>query len=234
MAACGLLLVVVYLFCRTNIYILLRYRRREGNDDVFIRIYAWKGILSYVMKVPVVQVDWRDEMLWFESEMKNTAGDQRINRLFERHVMKKVVDLICHHPWRFRRIRERIQAKLRQTASFVRAVQDKVRCDRFICRLRFGLEDAAATAMLAGGIWMLQGLVSNSMRQRMTSCPVWLITPLFGQNILLIDLECIFRVRLGNIINALYHTDKQGGSNRGGTSDSEHDENDHGKHQRDG
>jgi hypothetical protein len=213
----GLLLVFVYAICQINIFVLLRYQRSDDNDYVFIRVYAWRGILSYVIKVPVVQVDWKEEMLWFESEMKETQGNKRINTVFERHLIKKIVDFICYHPRRFHRVWENIQTKVRQTTIFIRELQAKVRCDRLHCQVRFGLEDAAATGMLAGAVWMLRGLVSNMLRNQMTSgvCPVWMITPVFGKDVLLIDLECILRIRLGNIINALYNADKQGGSNRG-------------------
>ncbi|MDF2501079.1 MAG: hypothetical protein K0Q77_1793 [Anaerosporomusa subterranea] len=218
LVAFGLLLVFVYFIYQLNIYIQFRYQRRDNNDNVFIRVYAWRGILSYVIKVPVVQVDWQDEMLWFESEMKETkGGNKRINTVFERHLIKKVVDFIFYHPRRFRRLIEKFRTKLLQTKLIVRELHNKVRFDRFHCQVRFGLEDAAATGMLAGAFWMLKGLVSNTLRNQMTSgvCPVFTMTPVFGKDILVIDLECILRIRLGNIIKALYKADKQGGNNRG-------------------
>jgi hypothetical protein len=217
LAAFGLLLVFAYAIYQMNIYILFHYQRRDDNDHVFLRVYAWRGLLSYVIKVPVVEVDWRDEMLWFESEMKETKGNKRINKVFERHLIKKIIDFITYHPRRFRRMLEKIKTKITQTKIIIRELQDKVRFDRFHCQVRFGLEDAAATAMIAGGFWMVRGLVSNTLNRRMTSgvCPVFQMTPVFGKDVLVIDLECILRIGLGNIIKALYNADKQGGKNRG-------------------
>lgn len=130
LAAFGLLLVFAYAIYQMNIYVQFRYQRRDNNDYIFIRVYAWRGVLSYVTKVPVVQVDWRDEMLWFESEMKETKGNKRINTVFERHLIKKVVDYICYHPRRFRRLIEKMKTKLSQTKLIVRELHNKVRFDQ--------------------------------------------------------------------------------------------------------
>ena len=211
-AAMALLLLFAYAVFCTNIYVNLRYKRRGDNDNIFVRVYAWRGLLSYVVKVPVVQMDWRDEMLWFESELKETKGNRRFNTVFERHVIKKVVDFICYHPRHFRRIVGRIQQKIQQARTVIRGLHDKVRCDRLNCQIRFGMEDAAATAVAAGGFWMIRGLVVTALRSRMSfgACPVCTITPVFGKEVIVIDLECILRIRLGNIINALRKADNRG------------------------
>ena len=212
-----LLLLFAYAIYQTNIFILLRYQRRDDNDNVFIRVYAWRGLLSYIIRVPVVQVDWRDEMLWFESELKETKGNRRVNTVFERQLIKKIIDFICLHPRRFRRIIENIQTKISQTKIIIRELHAKVRCDRLNCQVCLGVEDAATTAIAAGSFWLLKSFVVSALSTRMSIgvSPVCTITPSFGQNIVVIDIECILRIRLGNIIYALYNADKQGGKNRG-------------------
>lgn len=213
----GLLMVLAYAVYQTNVYILLRYQRRDDNDHIFIRIYAWRGLLSYIIKVPVVQFNWRDEMVWLEAEMKETTGNKRMNTVFERHLIKKVIDFICYHPRRFRLFVERLRRKIRHTKLIIRKLHDKVRFERFICQVRFGLEDAALTAILAGGFEVLRGIINSILQNRMSSgvCPLFKITPVFGKELWLVDVECILRIQLGNIINAFYNVNKQGGNNRG-------------------
>lgn len=205
--AFGLIVMIAYAVYHTNIYILLRYQRRDDNDHIFIRIYAWRGLVSYVIKVPIVQVNWRDEMVWLETEMKETTGSKRMNTVFERHLIKKVIDFICYHPRRFARLIERLRLKIRQTNFIIRKLHNKMRFERFVCQIRFGLDDAALTAMLAGGFEVLRGLLSGSLQNRMSSgaCPLFIITPLFGKELWLVDVECILRIQLGNIINAFYN-----------------------------
>lgn len=213
----GLFPLLAYGIYQTNIYILLHYERCGTNDNVFIRVYAWRGFLSYVAKVPVVEVDWKDEMLWLESELKETKGNARIQTVFERHVIKKVVDFICHHPKRFQRLIGRMQKKIQQARIIIRELHAKIACDKLNCHIQFGMEDAAAVGMAAGGLWLLRGLVIAAMRSRMSfgACPACTITPVFGKDCLSVQLECILRIRLGNLINALYNADKRGGTNRG-------------------
>ena len=213
LAAFSILLVFAYVVYQTNIYVLIRYQRHGENDNVFIRIFAWRGFLSYVIKMPIVQVNWQDEMLWFESEMKETKGNRRLHTVFERHVIKKVVDFICYHPRRFQHIVKKFTKKLQQTNIVIRDLHDKVRCDRLVCRIQFGMDDAAMTAWSAGTFWLLRGLLGNALRARMSYgvSPVCIITPIFGKDVLSINLECILRIRLGNIIHALLNADKQGG-----------------------
>ncbi|MDU4962116.1 MAG: DUF2953 domain-containing protein [Sporomusaceae bacterium] len=212
LAVLGLLLTVFAVIWYMRVTILLRYHRRDGNDDLLIRIYAWRGLFSYVLQVPVIQVDWRDEMLRLESEIRHTDGDKRINRMVERHLIRNFAELLCRRPRRFQRIRNHWLNKLRQTSGFVRSLQGKIHCERFDCQLQFGLEDAAATAMLAGAGWLLQSLLVRGI-SGLSCCPSLTLAPRFGQNMLTVDLECIFRVRLGNIIYAFYQTD-EGGSER--------------------
>ena len=208
------LLIAVY---HTHIYIKLRFQRHDNNDNILIRVYAWRGLLSYVIKVPVVEVDWRDEMLWLESEMKETKGNRRVNTVFERHLIKKIVDFICWHPRRFRRLVNKMREKIGQTRLIIRELQRKVRFDQLHCNIKFGMEDAAGTALAAGSFWLVRGLLLPAMYSRMALGvrPVCRITPVFGKDILAVELECILRIRLGNIIYALYNADKQGGDNRG-------------------
>lgn len=209
--------LLAYWVYQINIYVYVRYRRHEQDDHFFLRVYALRGLFSYDVKVPVAEVDWQDEMVWFESELKETQGNKRIQTVFERHVVKKVVDFICYHPRRFRHILQSMEKTVRQARVVIRELQAKVRCDQFICQIHFGLEDAALTGIIAGVLWSVRGLALAALRSRMSfgTCPVCLITPVFGQDILRVELECILRIRLGNLINALRNADKQGGMDHG-------------------
>lgn len=71
-------------------------------------------------------------------------------------------------------------------------------------KTKFGSEDAALTGALVGILWAFKSLLMNQLKRRIFSMGTLDIEvkPIFGSNQFEIDFQCIFSIRLGNVIKA--------------------------------
>lgn len=86
-------------------------------------------------------------------------------------------------------------------AAFRRALHT---CERLEWETRLGTGDAALTALAAGGMWALKGTVYTAFaaRIRFTAPPHFAVQPVWDRSGFEMRIDCIFRVRLGEIILA--------------------------------
>lgn len=191
--------------CRVNLYVDLTYRRTEGDDIVVIRIYALQGLISYTIKIPVVKAEWQDELVWLESEIKESKGIKAKKSFLEKHILRRILDVIWHKPRLAKRIAKRISCQVEQYNIFLDRIHSHVYCDRFYCKICLGTDDAAATCLLIGCLRALNGALLVWLRPfiHFSTAPVVQFVPVFGDPALAVDLKCIFRIRLGNVINAM-------------------------------
>lgn len=191
--------------CRVNLYIDLTYRRTKGNDIVVIRIYVLRGLISYTIEIPVVKAEWQGELLWLESEIKGNKGIEAKRSFLEKHIIRRILDVIWNKPRLAKRIAQRISCQVEQYNTFLDRIHSHVHCDQLYCKVCLGTDDSATTCLLIGFLRALNGVLLAWLRPliHFSTAPVVQFVPVFGDPTLAIDLKCIFRIRLGNVINAM-------------------------------
>jgi len=99
-----------------------------------------------------------------------------------------------------------IQKSLTKTRNFrgiIQYVISKARVTNFSLIFRFGIEDAAATALLTGLFYILFSVLLQSLRSsHKVSRQKLSVVPVFQGNRFDLDLDCIIAVRIGYIIIA--------------------------------
>src|SRR5690606_32357830 len=79
------------------------------------------------------------------------------------------------------------------------------RIERFEWKTHLGTGDAATTSLSAGALWSLKGTLLGLLARRhsFVDPPDFAVIPRYGGAILLVELSCIFRFTVGEIILAL-------------------------------
>lgn len=208
---------MLYLLGRLNIYLQLTVFRSDGDDFVGIRVYVLRGILLYSMKVSIIELVSQSAVPWLESKIETSHGKTQTHSRREQRFVKRLLKLGVEHPRKIQQFFRNLWYKQQRYCRFMHKIIQSVCCEKFYWRTTFGFEDAAATAMTTGVLWSSKALVLTFLqkRTRFTADAVMKVQPVFGQNKLELDFQCIFSIRLGNLINAVtsaIYDKKQGGA----------------------
>jgi hypothetical protein len=165
-----------------------------------------KHLLSYQLKVPIIQLVERDHLLWLESAMetKEQSGDKtHVKR--EQRFMKEAMPIYLKQPREIQRIIGLSRYYARIYRSFMNRIITAIHCEQLHWKISYGSKDAAMTGIMAGLFGSVQAMVIGRLRKRVTfiSRPVVQVRPIFGKTQLEIDFGCIFSIRLGNVITAM-------------------------------
>jgi len=209
--------LLVIALARLKLFIAFSYRRRDSDDQLRIDVYTLKKLIVYHLEIPLARLAKRGGLPWPEAVVDTPGGRTETHAKAEQRFVRNTWRIFRHHPrhWHY----------LMQQMRF--------------WRTGLGTGDAALTGLATGLIWQLKGQIYSYMQRRLKSVarPALGVSPLFAREGLEIELECIFSIRLGNVINAIAtairHLGK-GDTGSGRAPDPKSDENSHGKHQRHG
>ena len=100
---------------------------------------------------------------------------------------------------------DKIKKKMKQDQNYInislfRIIKEsKIKIEKINLDINIGIEDAEATAILVGGI---SGVIANLLRG--IEDKYFLISPVYGKNILKINIESIITVKVIHIIYMIY------------------------------
>lgn len=184
----------------TKIYINIKYKRSNEDDYISLNIYMFKKLVTYSMEIPIIDIVSRDDFLGFESTISTIQdedkSDTRNNSYKDTKSSKNI---------------RRIRFFIRKIVSFTRVycqIIDKILksliCEKLYWRTVFGSEDAAITGIITGLLWTMKALVLKKLEGRIfyIGHPVISVNPMFGRSRFDVDFQCIFSIRLGNVIKA--------------------------------
>lgn len=80
-----------------------------------------------------------------------------------------------------------------------------INCSRFTWKTRVGLGDAAVTGISGGMLWSIKGIIYSYLQKTLYSrtCTADInVTPVFNEETISTELDCIFNLRMGYIIIA--------------------------------
>lgn len=190
----GLLLALVFF---SYVKIHLKYYRVEEDDTVSLEFFLW-GIINYKVEVPVIILQQKFSGISLTTRTELETGGEDSKELMGRHgkfSIESIEDAIC----KFREWWPFLESIMEDFDYFLRHLILK----RFDWRIRFGTPDAAATGMLSGVAWSIMGMITSAFYKRLGpkwNQPVLKVEPDFRKQGFSTALDCIFKIRVGNIM----------------------------------
>lgn len=198
-------IIIICLLLYTKIYVVLTCKRNYSNDYIKIEVYAIKSLLLYSMQIPMIDFIKGDNSLWIESKITTGSHEDKTHTQREEKVVKKNIKYYMTHPSQLKHVIE----ELRYYTQLYSNVMDKtikaLHCEKFCWKTSYGTEDASITAIVVGMLWTFKSLLLTNLQRRVSfeSKPMIHVAPVFDHDDLKIDFECIFSIRLGNVITAM-------------------------------
>lgn len=198
------MLVFLWLFLQVNLYIDLHFCRRKDNDFIAVTVYALKKLLIYSIKIPAIEIKQYNNLPWITSAIQASHAKTKTRVEREQRFVKKAATIFIHNPRRFLRLL-RISRKLfRSYRYYTNRLTQKMHCNRLEIKIVYGFEDAAVTGIMMGIFASMLEKLLRSLPKRliMDTEPGVKLMPMYGCNYLEVEVRCIFRIRLGNVITA--------------------------------
>lgn len=197
-----LLLIIIGLFLSTKIYIVLICKRNHSNDFIKIEVYAVKKLLLYRMQIPMIDIMKGKKLLWIKSKI---ITDKQQNKTSAQRVEKKYIKNYMIPPSQLKHLLKKMRYYTRLYAKVMDKTFKSLHCEKFCWKTSYGTEDASLTAIAVGMLWAVKSLLLTNLRRKVSfeSKPLLYVTPVFGRNDLSIDFECIFSIRVGNVITTM-------------------------------
>lgn len=197
-------IIFLILLARVNIYVELQFNRCNKDDYIAITVSALWQFLCYNIKVPAIMLIEHDNLPWVASEIKTSheKAKTKVNR--EQRFLKKTINMMFFNPERFLHLFRLTKQIYRTYLNYMNRLARGIHCEKFEIRTKYGLDNAALTGILMGIIEAVTQVALLSMRNRIRfdARPSIKIQPIFEESQLTFELNCIFRIRFGNVIIA--------------------------------
>lgn len=192
------------LLARINIYVELHFCRCNNDDYITITVSALQQLLYYNIKVPSIMLIDHDNLPWVASEIKTPHGTTKTKVNREQRFFKKTIKMMFFNPERFLHLFRLTKQIYRTYSNYMNTLARGIHCEKFELKTTYGLGDAALTGIFMGMIGAVTQVALLSMHRRITfdARPSIKIQPIFEQSQLALELNCIFRIRFGNVIIA--------------------------------
>ena len=199
----NVVLISLLLYCK--IYIKLNYQRNGSNDYIAVDVYCYRRLLTYSMQVPVIEITDSKNSLWLKSKIKAGQSQDETHIKREQRFIKKTVNFYMLHPKRLKRVVRLARYYARLYCNVMNKFIKSMHCEKLQWKTIYGSEDAEQTGIVTGMLWTVKELMITRLKNRVivTKNPIINVNPLYGQNSFIVDFQCIFSIRLGNVINAM-------------------------------
>jgi hypothetical protein len=188
-------LVILSICCLiffTKVYIDVKYKRNSEDDYISINIYMIRKFVAYSMEIPIVAIAISDDSLGIESTInapQDEDGPQTGSGFYIlnlRFFIRKIIFLT------------------RLYYQTIDNIFKSLVCEKLYWKTIYGSEDAAITGIMTGTLWTIKALVVKKLENRISYLgqPVITVMPIFGCDRFDVDFECIFSIKLGNLIKA--------------------------------
>lgn len=204
MMSMAMIMISSFLFY-SKVYINLKYLRNGGNDNIVVTVYMFKNLLTYRMEVPVIAILNIENSFWLKSKMKTRKSQEQTKVKREQRFVRKTVNFYIRHPGQIRHIFRLFRYFLRLYDYIMGNVRASLYCEQLEWRTQYGSEDATLTGIATGMLWAIKTLMITRLRKKVIFIkkPIINVHPVFGGNHLNIEFQCIFSIRLGNVINVI-------------------------------
>ena len=199
------IVTILILLFYSKIYIVFNYQRDGSKDYIAVDVYIFKGLLSYSMQVPMIEMGDINNALWLKSKIKTGHSQDETHIKREQRFIKKNVKFYIMHPSRLRHLVRDVRHYTGLYCEFMDQFIHFFHCEQLHWKTICGSEDAELTAIGTGMLWTIKGLMVSRLKKHVivTKKPMIHVKPVFGHNSFKVDFQCIFSVRFGNIINTV-------------------------------
>jgi len=197
--------VIISFLLYSKIYINLKYRRDNSNDDLVVEVYMFKRLLAYRMEIPVIEIKNIENSLWLKYKIKTGQSKDQTKLKREQRFVPKTMNFYLIHPGKLRYVFRLFRYCTHLYYRLMGTVITALYCEKFEWRTGYGSEDAAITGIVTGMLWTGKASMITRLKKHVifTNKPIICVNPIFGTNSLKVDFQCIFSIRLGNVINAI-------------------------------
>lgn len=206
----GIMMIVVIIVISSclfysKVYINLKYRRDGTNDDIIVNVYMFKKLLLYSMQIPVIKIMDIENSFWLQSKIKTGKSQDQTQPKREQRFIRKTINFYIAHPGKIRHVIRLFRYCARLYYRMMGNVITSLYCEQLEWKTRYGSEDAAVTGIVTGVLWTIKTLMITRLKKKVifTTQPIITVNPVFGDNSLKVDFQCIFSIRLGNVINTI-------------------------------
>jgi hypothetical protein len=196
--------VVGFALARIKIFIVMEYHRKKADDRLSIEVYLLRRLIVYRLEVPLVQLSERGGLAWLESQLRAGREKTKTHVEAEQRFLGNTWDIFLHDASHWSYLVKMIDHYTKLYKEFTDKLLASLVCEKLAWETRFGADDPAATSMMTGLLWFIKYQTYSSMKKRLKAAgrPHLQVTPLYTWVGLEVDFQCIFSIRLGNVINA--------------------------------
>ena len=198
-------IIIIILLLYSKIYIAFTYQRNGSKDYIAVRVYAFRKLLSYSMEIPMIKLTYKDASIWLVSKIKAGNGQNQTESNREKRFVKNAIRLYVKNPGKLRHLLKVFRRYSHLYTYITEKVIGKFYCEQLEWKTVCGSEDAALSSIGTGALWTLKGFILTRLKRQIVfnKKPTLSIDTKYGENYLSVDLQCIFSIRIGNVINAM-------------------------------
>jgi len=189
-----LLLVILILLSFTYAKIIITVHRVNEDDFISIKLELLFGLIKLKFKIPYIDIVFNRLFkpgikLKTSLDTKKKAGILKSKSIFGTGDFKEAY--------------RKIKRTFLMYENVFKYIFSKTRIDSLRCHTEVGLDDAALTAVAAGVIWAIKSNLICIIAKKIVPENIVLdVHTSYSKIIFEIDLHCIIRIRIANIIIA--------------------------------
>jgi len=175
------------------IRIKLKTIRKDKDDLILVRVKTLYGIVNIKFEVPLLDIVFVNNKpaLKYKAEIESNRTSKlwkKISKIFTVDDFNNIKKYFHHDPVFLKMMKDYWSAKT--------SVYD------FTFILKYGLSDAALSAVLYGLAWTVLGAIMAIAKNNLNlSIKHLIITPCFDKETFNVELSCIIKFKFGDIIN---------------------------------
>ena len=198
-------IVLTCLLFYTKIYLILKCKRDGSNDYIKVEVYFMRRLLVYSMQVPMIEITKGIHSLWVESKIKTDENEDKTHTKREQRYIKEKMKFYITHPLKLKLLVKQVRYYTRVYYQVLEQIIKSLYCEELCWKTSYGSKDAAITGIVSGMLWTVKALLLTNLQKKIVfkDKPVIQVNPVFGQTHLKVDFQCIFSIRLGNVITAM-------------------------------
>ena len=184
-----ILLGLVYLFFSV-VTVTVHFRHVKGNDQLTVEMKALHGLFAKKLSIPVIEAQPASVKVKGYAENENSGkakgADDRITIEQVKNQIQKLHDVI---------------GQFHGMRPIMKRFAKKIKVSKFSLHTVFGTGEAASTGKLTGFVWTVVGFIRMLLSFLTVSCsPDITVSPQFNRMAMEVELDCIFRFRVGQAI----------------------------------
>lgn len=194
----GILIIIgifLFIILYSNCKIAINYTRYDGDDIITMNFTALYGIFKYTTKIPLIDlVKGHDEIPALEVKSEVELGQN------ERYIGddKSIVNM-----YEIEKIINKYKSLYIRYKTLLTHIRKKLIISNISWSTEFGASDAAETAIIIGVIWTIKSGLISLLCNKYNLLDIFVnVVPNYNIKIFKTSIDCIFSIKLGNIINA--------------------------------